>query len=901
MVRAGRGGVYAPQFVTRSAAIVGWGETGDVSDLPRGAIVDRVGEAFPDEGARQRGQATNTLYHLVHSMKSGDLVVTPEPSSRTLLLGRVSGPYRYLDDAMGPSYSHAREVRWFARVPRDELSYGARNSLGSLLTFSRPGHQAELLRLAEAHGDDQAPEPLEQTRRATPEPEPVWARVAIPASTSIPKGAALARFPTFSQPLMQMLDQLHTGMLALPDFQRSFVWEPNATRELIVSIIRGFPAGNLLFLQGGGEQFKARTAEGAPESHVLPSYLILDGQQRLTSLYQAMLGVGQSRFFLDVGGLISGNEVDECVLVFPVERIGVLSAVETQANALMMPLSRVREGESIRWILDIVRARSDEDRDRVESLLYDVQQAYVEPIVRYEFPVTVLPESTELEAVTTIFETLNRTGKPLTTFELISARAFAGGLSLYDYWSTAKAEHTILDDFEIDPVYLLQVIALRVGAQAKRRTVLRLPAETIQHEWSSAVSHMTAALSLLRTQCGVLVGKWLPYRPMLIPLAVAWREVASAHGPEQGAMRARLIRWFWCASFAGEYESSSATLAERDSPALRGWLAGGDPPPVVRDFTWDPEKWRTITSRQQGLYRATIALALSLGPRDFHTTDPLTPELIDEAKIDDHHVFPRAFLRDAGRAAEPDSVLNHVLIDRDTNLRIGKNPPSKYLAEIRSSLGDGLDIVLASHGLPPGPDSPLLTDDYDAFLAWRLENLDELLKDKTGHTGSPVPPMPPHLRTLDARIEEVELALRRLIGERLSGDEQTLPSHVLQKVRERREADSRKQPGRAQPSSADLATQLQYFDLRELQDTITAKALWSQFADLFETKETLSTRFGQLAELRNAIRHSRDVTDITRHDGEAAIRWFKQALDVALLTPPDRASGREQVTDPSHY
>jgi hypothetical protein len=388
-----------------------------------------------------------------------------------------------------------------------------------------------------------------------------------------------------------------------------------------------------------------------------------------------------------------------------------------------MPLSRVRDGDSIRWIDSVVRARSDEDPDRVRSLLYDVQQTYVEPLLHYDFPVTVLPESTDLEAVCTIFETLNRTGKPLTTFELISARAFAGGLSLYDYWTAATSEHPILEDFDVDPVYLLQVIALRHGAQGKRSVILRLPADAIEREWESAVSDMAAALSMLRTQCGVLVSKWLPYRPMLVPLAVAWREIANATGPEQGAMRAKLIRWFWCASFTGEYESSSATLAERDGPVLRAWLVGGDAPPVVQDFGWNPDRWRTVTPRQQGLYRATIALTLSNAPRDFHTAAPLTSDLIDEQKIDDHHVFPRAFLRDLGRGRETDSVLNHVLIDRATNVRIGKNAPSHYLGEIRSVLGDGLDAVLASHELPVEADSSLARDDFDAFLTWRLDHL----------------------------------------------------------------------------------------------------------------------------------------------------------------------------------
>jgi hypothetical protein len=887
MVRAGSGGVYAPQFVERAVVVVGWGETGDVADLPREAISDRVASAFPGASARQRGQAINTLFHLVHSMRNGDLVVTPEPPSRTLLFGRVSGePYSFLENPIAPTYAHARGVEWFARVSRDELSYGARNSLGSLLTFTRPGHQGELLRLAEAHAHDLPPQPLAQTRRSAVEAEPTWTPVAIPLSALVASRPALAEFQTFPRQLMHMLDQLHTGELALPDFQRSFVWAPNETRELIVSMIRGFPAGNLLFLQGGSTQFKARTTEGAPDSRLRPSYLVLDGQQRLTSLYQALFAVGESRFFLDVGGLLSGGDVDESVRVLPVERAEVFGAVEAQASALMMPLSQVRNGDSIRWIDGVVRARNDDDPDRARSLLYDVHQAYVEPLVRYAFPVTVLPEATELEAVCTIFETLNRTGRPLTPFELISARAFAGGLSLYDFWNAALADSPILEDFEIEPYYLLQVIALRVGAQCKRSVVLRLSAETIEREWAAAVNDMAAALSMLRTECGVLTRKWLPYRPMLIPIAGAWRELEAASGPARGAMRAKLIRWFWCASFTGEYESASATLAERDTPLLRTWLTGGDPPPVVRRFEWDPERWRTITPRQQGIYKATIALTLSESPRDFHTAAPLTPELIDSQKIDDHHVFPRAFLRDLGRGADVDSVVNHVLIDRETNIRIGRSAPSTYLSEIRGALGEGLDAVLASHQLPPEPDSPLAVDDLDGFLTWRLQRLDALLAQKAGRSGGLVAHVPSHLQTLDARIADVELSLRELIRTRLNDDSQLLPPHVAQKVRERIETAAAKQPSVRQAAFG-LATQLQYCDLRELEGTITTKALWERFANVFGTPNMLAMRFGQLAELRNAIRHNREVTAVTRNDGEAAITWFTDAIAAAKGVQPD--------------
>jgi hypothetical protein len=166
---------------------------------------------------------------------------------------------------------------------------------------------------------------------------------------------------------------------------------------------------------------------------------------------------------------------------------------------------------------------------------------------------------------------------------------------------------------------------------------------------------------------------------------------------------------------------------------LNAWLAGGDDPPVVRDFSWDPERWRSVTIRQQGLYRATIALTLTERPRDFHTAAPLTQEIVEAGKVDDHHVFPRGFLKEIGRSGEVDPVINHALIDRATSTSIGKKAPSVYLKEIRAALGSALDAVLESHRLPAGEDSPLARDDFDAFLAWRIDQFAEALIEKTGN------------------------------------------------------------------------------------------------------------------------------------------------------------------------
>jgi len=880
MIRAGRGGRYAPAFVERSAAVVGWGSTGDARDLSRDDLIGRVKAAFPEYGKGQIGSTVNLLARFSSTLAEGDLVLTPEPATRTLLFGRIAGDYAFLDEPIeaGTDYQHLRPVRWFARVDRDELSYGARNSLGSLMTLTQPGHGGELLQLADAHANDPAPAPIEQRSARASEPGPVVERVTVPATASVPARIAPDEFETHPRRLMKMLEDLHSGQLALPDFQRSFVWSPDATRELIVSMMRTFPAGALLFLRGGGAAFKARPAEEAPALRADPLELVLDGQQRLTSLYQALFGVGASRFFLDIGALFSGADVNDAVRVFSAERASALESLEAQANALVMPLASVRGSGASDWRDEVIEHRDDDDHRRVRSILKEVEQAFIRPLADYAFPVTVLPQSTELEAVCTIFETLNRTGKPLTPFELISARAFAGGHSLRDLWGAAVEAHPILADFDVEPYYVLQVIALRLGASCQRRDVLSLDATDIAREWDAACADTASAVQLLRNQCGVLVSKWLPYRPMLIPLAAAWRTVDSASGPERGARRAKLKRWFWCACFKGEYESSSATLAERDTPVLRAWLTGGNEPPAVASFEWDPSEWRRVTVRQKGLYRATIALMLTEQPRDFYTGGPLTQDVIEASKVDDHHVFPRGYLKEIGRPNEVDSVLNHCLIDRETNSSIGKKPPLQYLAEIRSALGDDLDGVLASHRLPTGERSPLEGGDFDEFLSWRLEELADALVEHTGQLGAPTERPDPFRTRLDAKVVGVELSLRRLLADQLEGERALLPSHVQERVQDRLAAAARKLPKESALRLATLDGQLEYFDLRELQEVITCKPLWPRFEPTFRTKEALAARFGQLAELRNAIRHSRTLTDVAIKDGEAAILWFDDML-----------------------
>lgn len=114
--------------------------------------------------------------------------------------------------------------------------------------------------------------------------------------------------------LKDLLSEIHSKTMVLPDFQRDFVWEPGATQELIVSIANNYPAGSLLRVRDAKRVFAAREFEGAPrldgQRH---TFLVLDGQQRLTSLYQAFYGVGEHRYFLDLRMLLSGEDFEEAI------------------------------------------------------------------------------------------------------------------------------------------------------------------------------------------------------------------------------------------------------------------------------------------------------------------------------------------------------------------------------------------------------------------------------------------------------------------------------------------------------------------------------------------------------------------------------------------------------------
>ena len=139
--------------------------------------------------------------------------------------------------------------------------------------------------------------------------------------------------------------------------------------------------------------------------------------------------------------------------------------------------------------------------------------------------------------------------------------------------------------------------------------------------------------------------------------------------------------------------------------------------------------------------------------------------------------------------------------------------------------------------------------------------------------------LPPHLREIDEQIEQTELKLRKIISDGLNNDPSKLPPQILQDLNEFILRAVKKNAALDIGNYKSLISMLEFSDLRELQNIILGKATWPIFEPRFGNKERLNTKFDQFAELRNNIRHSRTVDEITRKEGEAAILWFEQVLN----------------------
>ena len=302
-------------------------------------------------------------------------------------------------------------------------------------------------------------------------------------------------------------------------------------------------------------------------------------------------------------------------------------------------------------------------------------------------------------------------------------------------------------------------------------------------------------------------------------------------------------------------------------------------PGMIQEFK---SRFRNIDLRKEvkrgsSVYNGIFNLLVIQGARDWMTGN--VPQFGD---LDDHHIIPASKATGLGTGNLIHSILNRTPLTADTNRNVIRDRlPNEYLPELIKQNGEGaVRAVLGSHFISPAAlaillRDPFTGDDFESFIKERQLTIFEaieslLIKERLD--------LSPNLRDLDQQIEDIELALRKRIAATLGDDPARLPPHVNQKAEERIQASAKKSAAVDLELYKHMERRLEFCDLRELQDTILSKAIWSEFDKCFANKETLVAKFGQLGELRNGIRHSRTVDEITRKEGEAAILWFEQVL-----------------------
>ena len=522
----------------------------------------------------------------------------------------------------------------------------------------------------------------------------------------------------------------------------------------------------------------------------------------------------------------------------------------------------------------------------------------------YQIAFIELDRELALDKVCDIFTQVNSKGIRLDVFDLINALVKPKGLQLKHMWRDAAPRLDFVDTERMN-VYILQVMSiLRQGYCSPKYLYYLLPEQeklvrdpdgslrkevlvkdTAQFEglWNNAVEALRKAIDLLRhpQEFGAISSAYLPYVSIL-PAFAALQVKATTLPPNRQLDAQRKIRhWYWSSVFTNRYSGSVESTAARDFLDVSAWFGeDSKEPALLAEFG---SRFRALELRKEvkrgtSVYNGIFNLLVLRGARDWMTGN--VPQYGD---LDDHHIVPKDWRKnhaDVGNLI--DTILNRTPLTADTNRNvISSRLPNEYLPELIAENGEAtVRATLESHLISPAAFDILLRDpftreDFEAFLLERQRTIQDAIEDLLVKERLD---LPPQLRELDAQMEEVELGLRRAIVDRLDGDPSRLPSHVQERVKERLQVAARKNPAVDSEHYASLTGQLEYFDLRELQDTITNKALWPEFETRFGTKETLAARFGQLAELRNGIRHSRTVDEITRKDGEAALLWFRQVL-----------------------
>lgn len=604
----------------------------------------------------------------------------------------------------------------------------------------------------------------------------------------------MASFKTNPIKLEELLKDAQRGEIKLPEFQRSWVWDEERIKSLIASISLAFPVGALMSLETGGcIQFKERPVEGAPESanQTTARYLLLDGQQRITSLYQTCMRnevvvtvtprkKKVSRwFYFDIEKALSNEDdresaiigVPENKILKPNSRSGAsldLHTVQLEYENAMFPVNQVfdwdawQDGFGDYWI--------NMGQSEKRKLFREFKDRILQSFKSYQIPVIELDRDTSREAVCVVFEKVNTGGKSLDAFELVTAIYAAQGFELRKDWlgeGTASGRYTRLSEFgnaaghktglleKVASTDYLQAISLlhtkerRQQAEsenkegrdlpavsATRQSLLNLPLPAYLKFADPIEFGFQTVARFLREQRVYRVID-IPYQSQFVPLAAIFAEIGNTW--ENATIRSQIAKWYWNGVFGELYGSTIESRFARDIVDVPRWLKGGETPNTIEEGVFRSDRLLTMRSRLSAAYKGVNALLMKEGARDFRSGQEFDHTTFFDDPVDIHHIFPRDWCKKQGIPASTyDSIINKTPLTARTNRILGGDAPSIYLARLENGTKDSpaidpdvLDQHLTSHMIDP---ALLRTDDFEGFFRERQKKLLTMIEGAMGQT-----------------------------------------------------------------------------------------------------------------------------------------------------------------------
>lgn len=573
--------------------------------------------------------------------------------------------------------------------------------------------------------------------------------------------------------LQELLSDAEKGSLQLPDFQRGWIWDDDRIKSLLASISACFPIGAVMLLETRGTRvsFKPRPLDGTEDSGVEPDTLVLDGQQRLTSLYQALMNrspvktrdskkrIVYRRYYIDMN-LANSSEADpeDALVSVPeggqIKKFGGgitldVTTPEHEFKRHLFPMNNIfrsadwRQAYGEYW-----------DHNPVQMRIFnEFETKVIKGFEQYQIPVIKLKKETPKEAVCLVFERVNTGGVSLTVFELLTASFAADGFQLRDDWrdreKRIRSRYRVLNGLKSDD--FLQAISLLVtrtrrnavlgvdkptskapGISCKRRDILNLSVADWQR-WADPVEQAFGQVAQFLHGQKIFRAWDLPYRTQLVPLAAIFASLKHI-GETVGAQR-KIARWYWCGVLGELYGGTTESRFAHDLPEVVAYILENGPEPItVSESNFQPNRLLTLRTRNSSAYKGLYALLMKDGCKDFRTEKPIEEQLFFDESIDIHHIFPERWCKSSSTVGPEhyNSVINKTAISARTNRQIGGNKPSRYLRSLEESAGidpSRMDEILASHCIEP---MHLRDDDFWRFYLARAVALLKRIELATG-------------------------------------------------------------------------------------------------------------------------------------------------------------------------